>query len=329
MNETARIALIARILAATRRGVDGVELGIGDDAAVLHSPGGSGRIVWTIDEQVESVHFLRDLATWRDVGWRSFQAAASDVAAMGARPWCALCALVLPQNVDDAALEEIACGQRDAALTVGAPIVGGNLSRGSGFSIATSLLGTCEGAVTRAGAKPGDGLWMAGQVGLAACGLRALRAQRGQRGQRGSPASEPGAVIDEDVKPAVEAWRRPIALVREGLAMAKVAHAAVDISDGLVRDVGHMAEASGVAIALDASELLSDAVLIRAAARVAGDPLELALYGGEDYALVAASPHPIDGFRRIGIIREGSGLVLRTAAGDNPLLVRGFDHFAR
>jgi thiamine-monophosphate kinase len=321
VNETARIALIARILAATRSGTDGVELGIGDDAAVLRSPGGAAsRMVWTIDEQVEGVHFRRDLATWRDVGWRSFQAAASDVAAMGGKPWCALCALVLPDSVDDVALEEITCGQRDAALAVGAPIVGGNLSRGAGFSIATSLLGTCEGAVTRAGAKPGDGLWMAGRVGLAACGLRALRALA---------ASAPGGVIDEEVEPAVEAWRRPTALVREGLAMAEVAHAAVDVSDGLVRDVGHMAEASGVAVALDASELLSDAVLMRAAARVAVDPLDLALYGGEDYALVAASPLPIVGFRRIGIIREGAGLVLRTAAGDTPLLVRGFDHFAR
>ncbi len=320
MDETARIALIARILAATRRGVDGVELGIGDDAAVLLSPAGTARIVWTIDEQVEDVHFRRDLATWRDVGWRSFQAAASDVAAMGATPWCALCALVLPDDVDDAAHEEITCGQRDAALSVGAPIVGGNLSRGAGFSIATSLLGTCEGAVTRAGAKPGDGLWMAGQVGLAACGLRALQAL---------PVNEPGHVIDDDVKPAIEAWRRPTALVRQGLAMAKVAHAAVDVSDGLVRDVGHMAEASGVGVTLDASALLSDVALVRAAARVATDPLELALYGGEDYALVAASPLPIAGFRRIGSINQGAGLVLRGAAGDNPLLVRGFDHFER
>src|SRR5580658_58633 len=104
MDEAARIALIARILAGPARGV---ELGIGDDAAVLLAPPGVGRLIWTIDEQVEGVHFRRDFASWRDVGWRSFQAAASDVAAMGARPWCALSALVLPESVDDAALEEI------------------------------------------------------------------------------------------------------------------------------------------------------------------------------------------------------------------------------
>src|SRR5580658_1790205 len=99
--------MLARALAAQ---APGVPTGIGDDAAVLDSPG--GRIVWTIDEQVEGVHFRRDLLPWRDVGWRSFMAAASDVAAMGAVPWCALAALVLPEDVDDAALAEIVRGQR-------------------------------------------------------------------------------------------------------------------------------------------------------------------------------------------------------------------------
>ena len=326
MDEIARIAMIARVLAPGRgeaERVEGIEVAIGDDAAVLLAPGGGhgaarparpARMVWTIDEQVEGVHFRRELATWRDVGWRSFQAAASDVAAMGAKAWCALSALVLPDSVDDAALEEIVSGQADAATAVGARIVGGNLSRGSGFSIATTLLGVCDRAVTRAGAKPGDGLWMAGQVGLAACGLRAL---------------ESGRAIGPDIMPAVDAWRRPVALVNVGLAMAGVASAAVDVSDGLARDVGSLAEASGVKAALDASELLSDPALVKSAAAMGLEALDLALYGGEDYALIAASPVPIAGFRRIGGIEAGSGLVLRTRAGDSSVLVRGFDHFGK
>lgn len=323
MDEIARIAMIARILAAAQSGAEGVELGIGDDAAVLLAPGGGNgavrqtrptHMVWTIDEQVEGVHFRRELATWRDVGWRSFQAAASDVAAMGAKAWCALSALVLPDSVDDTALEEIVSGQGDAATAVGARIVGGNLSRGSSLSIATTLLGVCERAVKRGGAKPGDGLWMAGQVGLAACGLRAL---------------ESGLAIAPDVLPAVAAWRRPVALVEAGLAMARVASAAIDISDGLARDVGSLAEASGVKAALDASELLSDPALLKSAAAMGLDPLDLALYGGEDYALIAASPSPIAGFRLIGGIEAGAGLVLRSKAGDTSVLVRGYDHFGK
>src|SRR5580698_2435153 len=159
--------MIARALAAQ---APGVRTGIGDDAAVLDSPG--GRISWTLDEQVEGVHFRRDLLAWRDVGWRSFMAAASDVAAMGAVAWCALAALVLPDDVDDAALAEIVRGQREAAEEAGAPVVGGNLARGPALSIATTLLGTCERAIERGGARPGDGVWLAGRVGLAAAGLR-------------------------------------------------------------------------------------------------------------------------------------------------------------
>src|SRR5579883_2902466 len=99
MDEEGRIALLSRLLGAAPGGA-GIEVGIGDDAAVL-VPGAVGgeRLVWTIDEQVEGTHFRRELLSWRDVGWRSFMAAASDVAAMGARPWCALGAMVLPEDL--------------------------------------------------------------------------------------------------------------------------------------------------------------------------------------------------------------------------------------
>jgi thiamine-monophosphate kinase len=309
VDERGRIELLARVLTAE---ASGVELGIGDDAAVLAAPGG-GRLVWTIDEQVEGVHFRRDLLSWRDVGWRSFMAAASDVAAMGATPWCALAALALPADVDDAMLEAIAAGQRDAAAAAGAPVVGGNLSRGPAVSIATTLLGACPRAVTRAGARPGDGVWMAGRVGLAAAGLRALARGRGD---------------EVRLAAAVEAWRRPRALVREGLAMSALARAAVDVSDGLARDAGHVAESSGVQIVLDQVALLEDAPLVDAAAALGVSAIDLALHGGEDYALVVASDVPIEGFHRIGEVRPGRGLALRDGNTERDIEPAGFDHFA-
>jgi thiamine-monophosphate kinase len=309
MDERARIAMLARVLGA---GATGVRVGIGDDAAVLEATLEQRKqLVWTIDEQVEGVHFRRDLVADRDIGWRSFMAAASDVAAMGAEPWCALCALVLPDAVDDAVLESLASGQREAADAMGAPVVGGNLSRGPALSIATTLLGRCEHAVERRGAVPGDGVWLAGTVGLASAGLLALKG-----GAKG-PAT--------DV--AVVAWRRPTALVAEGRDMARVAHAAVDVSDGLARDAGHIAEASGVCLVLDDEPLLAQQDLVAAASALGVDPLDLALHGGEDYALVAASPGPIAGFRRIGEVRPGRGLLLRTASGERPIEPLGFDHF--
>ncbi len=312
MNETARIAMLARVLSAGTRGA-GVEVTIGDDAAVLEGPPADRRVVWTIDEQVEGTHFRRDLASWRDIGWRSIMAAASDVAAMGADPWCALSALVVPDTMDERALEEVALGQRAAAEDIGTTIVGGNLARGPVLSIATTLLGTCERAVLRRGAVPGDGVWMAGNVGLAAAGLRALGA---------------GTAGVASLQEAVAAWRTPRALIAEGRAMASIAHAAVDVSDGLACDAGHVAEASIVRVVLDEMALRSDAVLSGAALALGQDALDLALYGGEDYALVVASPVAIEGFRRIGHVTEGRGVALRGANGERALEARGFDHFS-
>jgi thiamine-monophosphate kinase len=312
VNEAGRIALLRRVLSAETRagGFRGIEVGIGDDAAVLALSG--RRLVWTVDEQVEGTHFRRDLLSWHDVGWRSFMAAASDVAAMGAEPWCALAALVLPDDVDDPALEQVAQGQAAAAEAVGAPVVGGNLARGAALSIATTLLGICPRAILRGGAMPGDGLWIAGRVGLAAAGLRALLA-----GKEGTASLEA----------AVLAWRTPRALVAEGHAMASVAHAAIDVSDGLACDVGHLARASVVCAVLDEGALLADAELASAASALGASALDLALHGGEDYALVVASPVAIDGFRRIGEITVGGGVMLRGPTGARPIEPRGFDHF--
>jgi thiamine-monophosphate kinase len=307
VDEAGRIAELARLLGG---GGQGIEVGIGDDAAVLSAPG--GRLVWTIDEQVEGVHFRRDLASWRDVGWRSYMAAASDVAAMGASPWCALAALVVPDDVDDDALRAIAVGQKQAADAAGAPVVGGNLARGPALSIATTLLGTCERPVERRGAVAGDGLWLAGRVGLAAAGLHALEA---------------GKAAHPDLAIAVAAWRAPRARFAEGRAMAVTAHAAADVSDGLARDAGHLADASGVELVLDEAALLEDEALLRAAAALGVGARELALHGGEDYALVAAGAEAIPGFRRIGEVRAGRGLILRSGSRERPLEPRGFDHF--
>jgi thiamine-monophosphate kinase len=321
MDEKGRIAMVARLLAsdlaAAAAPVEaGIEVGIGDDGAVLATSHAARHIVFTIDEQVEGTHFRRDLLSFRDIGWRSFMAAASDLAAMGAIPWCALSALVLPDDVDDAALEGIVVGQRDAASALRAPIVGGNMARGPrghGLSIATTLLGTCEFAVARRGARAGHGLWLAGTVGLAAAGLKVL---------------ERGIADEGPFSTAVAAWRTPRALVVQGRLMAAVAHAAIDVSDGLARDAGHLAESSGVCVVLDEPALVADAALVGVAAALDESPLDLALYGGEDYALAVASRVPIPGFRCIGEIREGDGLVLRGATGERPIEARGYDHFA-
>jgi thiamine-monophosphate kinase len=287
MSERERIALLSTLFASN------VPVGIGDDAAVLE-----GGLVWTVDAQVDGTHFDRAWLSWSDVGWRSFMAAASDLAAMNAAPIGALSALVLDPTVDDAALEALARGQADAARTVGAPIVGGNLARGRETSITTTLLGRASRPALRSGAHLGDGVWLAGFVGRAATGLAALR---------------DGALADPR---CIDAWRRPRALV--GLSLDD-ASAAIDVSDGLALDASHIAEASGVQLVLDEASLRAIDPAIT---------LEAMLHGGEDYALVATSSRNLPGFVRIGAVEEGHGVALRTAAGVIPIPPRGFDHFA-
>jgi thiamine-monophosphate kinase len=159
---------------------------------------------------------------------------------------------------------------------------------------------------------------MAGAVGLAAAGLRALE---GGRASNARPSADPRLAA------AIAAWRTPRALVHEGQAMAPVASAAIDVSDGLARDVGHLADAGGVQIAIDAPALQAEAQLGAAAAALGVPALELALHGGEDYALVVTAREEPPGFRRVGEVRAGRGLVLRTADGERPLEPAGFDHF--
>jgi thiamine-monophosphate kinase len=314
-SELERIALLQRSLGGSPPDPR-VTVGIGDDAAVLAAP--AAPLVWTVDAAVEGVHFRRDLLTLDDLGYRATMAAASDLAAMGAAPLGLLAALVLPAWVSDADLEALAGGQRRAAEELGTAVIGGNLARGSELSITTTALGTAERPLTRAGALPGDGLWMAGPVGLAAAGLLAL--------EQGGPPPNEAAI-------AVSAWRRPRARLAAGFHAALAgARAAIDVSDGLARDVGHLARASGVRAVLDAGRIVGPE--LRAAAAALGrDPLPLALHGGEDYALVVALPpgETLDGFARIGTVElagEGPLLALRGEDGSLAALdARGFDHF--
>lgn len=298
-----------------------VLLGIGDDAAVL-APGREP-LVWTIDCAVEGVHFRRDLIGFEDLGYRATMAAASDLAAMGAAPLGLLAALVLPEDVGDDDLAAIARGQRAACDALGTAIVGGNLARGGELSITTTALGAAPAPLRRDGARAGDVLAMAGPVGLAAAGLRLL--DRGLHGSGG--AGDAGAALR-----AIQAFRRPLARIDAGLRARASASAAIDVSDGLAADLAHLARASGVRAVLDRDALLTPE-LIAVAALLGEDPVELALHGGEDYALVIAGRDAgaLPGFVAIGRCEpraEGeSEVALRDAGGVTPVKTAGFDHF--
>ncbi len=313
--ELERIARLRRVFEGLPQ--DGIALGIGDDAAVLlSSSANSAPLVWTIDAQVEGTHFKRPWLCWGDVGWRSFMAAGSDLAAMGASPVAALSSLILPGDVDDDAFHALVDGQAEAARVIMAPIVGGNLAKGREVSVTTTLFGRTDTPMTRHGARVGDGVYLAGSLGLARAGWLLLEKGRGEEPVFAS---------------CIEAWRRPTARIADGLVLRPRAHAAIDISDGLSRDAGHLAHASSVRIVLEEEALRGQVpeVLHRAASELGVEALDLALSGGEDYALLAASPVSLDGFIRIGRVEKGpAGVMLdRGPRGCEALADRGFDHF--
>jgi thiamine-monophosphate kinase len=293
-----------------------VKVGIGDDAAILS--GIRGDLVWTVDSCVQDVHFRFGWLSEKDVGWRSFQAAASDLAAMGASPVAALSALELPRSYEDRAVVGLLQGQKDAATMLGCPMVGGNLSSAKVVSITTTVLGQTKEALLRSGACVGDELWLVGEVGLAAAGLHWLMV--------GAPVRRGSAT-----ECCVTAWRRPEALIGRGRALLGRAHSAIDISDGLVGDAQHIAESSHVAIELDVDALgqLLRPELRQVAQSLSRSAIDLALFGGEDYALLATGPRS----RRprwanpIGRVVAGRGVWGITRATGRQRLRRGFDHF--
>jgi len=322
MTISSELVRIARLRTRFARPSACVPVAIGDDAAVLSLLGaGAGKLVWTVDVQVDRTHFRANWVSWEDIGWRSFMAAASDLAAMGAEPVAALSSLVLAPSIDDEILDALTRGQAAAADAIGAPIVGGNLSRGTETSITTTLIGRAERPILRSGARAGDGLWLAGAIGLAGAGLALVEEHM-----------EDPRMQDDDTAACLQAWRRPVARIAEGRVLAGLASAAIDISDGLARDAGHLAEASGVRIVLDVAALIAAGgeALVAGSAVTGCDPVELALYGGEDYALLAASSEEVPGFLQIGRIEahtQGPRVLLTTARGTVPVESRGYDHF--
>jgi thiamine-monophosphate kinase len=254
-----------------------VLLGPGDDAAILAAP--DGRVVVSTDVLVEGRHFRRDWSSARDVGHRAAGANLADVAAMGAVPTGLVVALCSPPELEVTWAEELAEGLAAEAATVGASIVGGDMSGSPTLTIAVTVLGHLDGLapVLRSGARPGDVVALAGRIGYAAAGYTVL-----SRGFR-SP------------KLLVDAYRRPQVPYSAGPSAAKLgATAMVDVSDGLLADLGHVAAASGVWIDLFREAFVVPDQMRDAASALGVDAYRWILAGGEDHALAATFPDGTD-----------------------------------
>lgn len=309
VGETGEFGLIAEVTARLAQSA-AVQVGPGDDAAVLAAP--DGRVVATTDLLVEARHFRREWSSAYEVGRKAAAQNLADVVAMGAVPTALLVGLGTPPDLPVAWVLELADGLRDECALLGASVVGGDVVRADQVTLAVTALGDLRGAtpVLRSGARPGDLVVLAGRLGWAAAGLAILG-----RGFR-SP------------KALVEAHRRPEPPYRVALELARLgATSMVDVSDGLVSDLGHVAAASGVRIALERAALEMPEAMTDVARALNADPYTWVLTGGDDHAFAATVPPGTalpDAVRVIGAVQEGSGVLVD---GEQVAGSRGHDHF--
>lgn len=278
-------------------------VGPGDDCAVLAV---SGELVVTSDMMIEGPDFRLAWHSGFELGWKLAATNLSDVAAMGAVPTALTVALACPGETPVTLLEEIARGLNEACavLAPGCGIVGGDLSRAPVMTASITALGQLPpgSAVLRSGARVGNQIAYAGELGLAGLGLSLLFAEASD--EAGDAQAAPVATLRRAHPAALQAQlapRPPVAL--GAVARAAGATAMLDVSDGLTLDAARVAHASGVTMALD-SQLLMASFGSQLGETV---PLEAMLYGGEDHGLLATFPyaHPLpEGFSRIGEVRS-------------------------
>lgn len=289
---------------------------IGDDTAVI--PDGEGSLVVSTDATVENVHFRRDWLSPGEIGWRAAASALSDLAAAAASPVGVVAAVVVPPDADAASTVDLMFGVGAAAASVGARVLGGDLTAGAQWAVVVTVFGRAARLMSRAGAQEGDGIWVTGAVGGAGAALRTWTSG-GQPDPR-----------------AREAFAHP--LPRIGAAQWLAAHGAtamMDLSDGIGGDAAHLAAASRVALHIELDRLpLHQSVA--GAARSLGQPAELfAASAGEDYELLVTLPATFGDakdFERangIALTRVGSvskGVGVRTTLGGKVVAVQGFRH---
>ena len=272
LGEFGLIERLTRIVGA--EGSPDLVVGPGDDAAIWRL--GSEYLMATTDAMVEGVHFQPERARWEDVGWKVLTTNVSDIAAMGGTPLFALVTLALPPETPAEAMDALYRGLSESAREYGVAIAGGDVVRAPQVSVTVALMGRAtqrDGeplVLRRSAARPGDVIAITGTLGDSAAGLRLL--------QRGVPADDP----------IVQRHTRPVARVESGRAAVEAGvRCGIDVSDGLLQDVGHVCGMSNAGAVLRAVDLpLSDG--LRAA--FPDDALELACTGGEDYELLLIGP---------------------------------------
>ncbi|WP_184753440.1 thiamine-phosphate kinase [Streptosporangium album] len=310
VGDLGEFGVVARITGRLPQGT-AVLLGPGDDAALVSAP--DGRVVVTTDLLIEGRHFRRDWSSGYEIGRKAAAQNLSDVVAMGADPTGIVVGLGLPPEAGTDWLDDLTDGFRDECDLVGASVVGGDVTRCDLVVVAVTALGDLGGRapVTRAGARPGDVVAVAGRLGHAAAGLALLHGGR----------AEPVELIDAHRRPEPPYACGPQAAMLGATSM-------LDVSDGLLQDLGHVAQASGIGILLTPEAFTVPPLMEEAARLLDADPLEWVLSGGDDHALAATFPEGVRlpaTWTVVGQVVEGKGVQVRGRSLEHG----GWDHFRK
>ena len=309
----------------------GVIKGIGDDCAVF-GPYSGCALLFTTDMLVEDIHFLRDTITTYRLGWKAIAVNLSDIAAMGGRPLYCLISLAIPVEMNVELIQDLYKGMKDICERYKVNIVGGDTVASSNkLIINVSLIGDAkeDEVIYRSGARPGDKIYLTGNVGDSSAGLKILK----------NEISIPGPMGSHFIK----AHNEPNPLIETGriIAASRLASSMIDLSDGLLSDLGHICKESGVGAVLFRSKIPLSSELKLLASRAGFNPLDLALSGGEDYVLLLTVPEAKSRdlellfkdkrpspLYLIGEIREEEGIRMVNDDGSvEEIVVRGFNHF--
>lgn len=271
-------------------------IGPGDDCAI--APKSGGNLAITTDLLIEDIHFRLSTTGPRDLGWKAAAVNLSDLASMGARPLALTVGAALPKNLPFEWAEEFYKGLRECADRFDCVLAGGDTSSAEKICLSVTALGDMEGRrpLLRSGARENDDLWLSGEPGESAAGLLLL-----EKGLSGGKALEKCLRRHLCPEPRVE-----LGLL---LAERRLANSAIDVSDGVLADAGHISERSGLKVLVEAGKIPMSRELCACAAKSGADPLELALGGGEDYELLFTAPPK----NREAILEIGKGLGLGVA----------------
>lgn len=304
----------------------GIDVGIGDDTAVLDISSMRGKMLFCSDMMVERVDFDLSYCSASDIGHKAVAACASDIAAMNGHTQFVLISLALPASVSDRFVAQFFEAAKSVAQSVGATIVGGDLSSIDGpITIDVSCIGFAENPVLRSTAKPGDVIVVSGPLGGSAAGLALLQ----------GPSALFGQEFEELEKLHLRPMPRFDALAELNFDQ-RFLHAMLDLSDGLSSDLNHLANASKVGFIINESSLPTHPLAKQLAQRLQFDAHNWALNGGEDYQLLATVDSDLwqqhqhaSTLTAIGsITHESNGRWLERLDGSRqPLVARGFTHF--